>query len=475
MRILAIGLAAVAFLTLFVAGASAFAPDVLTHTSHLLQMPAPMMAMGMMPFALHQEHALQVRRARGVMSIRADATPAELLAQLNTAFEAFKSADKERQAGIDKRFNDVITNDKFEKINASVGEIQKAIDDLNKKAASALLAGGDDKNTPERRAYSTAFNDYFRHGAGEAALHDLAVKASLTTQSKPDGGYLVSPEVETTIDRVLGTASAMRRLATVRKVGTDEYRKFVNKGTAGTGWVGEEETRPETTTPNLAELIFPVMEIYAMPATTQRMLDDGIIDVGAWLADEVNIAFDEQEGAAFVAGNGVKKPRGLLDYATVTNGSYAWGSIGYVATGAAAAFASSNPGDNLIDLYYALKAGYRNSAAWLLSDAVMGTVRKFKDGQGNYLWAPPTGPDMPSTILGKPVETDDNMQALGANAFPVAFGDFKRAYLILDRVGVRVLRDDLTVKGKVLFYTTKRVGGGLQNFEAVKLLKCATS
>jgi len=198
------------------------------------------------------------------------------------------------------------------------------------------------------------------------------------------------------------------------------------------------------------------------------------MDLAAWLASEVGITFAEQEGAAFISGNGVRRPRGLLTYPTVANASYDWGSIGYVVTGAAAAFATSNPADAMIDLYYALKAGYRNGATWLTSDAVMATIRKFKDGQGNYLWAPPTGVDMPATILGKPVATDDNMPALGANAFPVAFGDFRRAYLILDRVGIRVLRDPYTSKPNVKFYTTKRVGGGLANFEAVKLLKCST-
>jgi len=421
------------------------------------------------------QHALlNPARARGILSVRADANdPVALVASIQSAFEAFKAADTERQKGVDKRFDDVVTNDKLNKVNESISAFQTAIDDLNKKAAAFALGGGSNSETPERRAYSQAFGEYFRGGAGAAALGDLAVKAMLTTQSKPDGGYLVSPEVETTIDRVLGTTSVMRQLAAVRPISTNEYKKFINKGGAGYGWVGEEQARPNTGTPNLGELIFPVMEMYANPYTTQNLLDDGIIDIGAWLADEVNITFAEQEGVAYVTGDGNKKPRGFLSYPTVDNSAYAWGSLGFVKTGGAAAFAAASPADALIDLYYALKAGYRNNAKWLTSDAVMQTIRKFKDGQGNYLWAPPTGVDMPATILGKPVHTDDNMPALGANAFPVAFGDFNRGYLILDRQGVRVLRDDLTMKGFVQFYTTKRVGGGVQNFEAIKLLKCA--
>jgi HK97 family phage major capsid protein len=246
-------------------------------------------------------------------------------------------------------------------------------------------------------------------------------------------------------------------------------------GGAASGWVGEEDSRPETATPTLREIAINTKELYANPAATQTSLDDARIDIAAWLADEVSIEFAEQEGEAFVSGNGVSRPRGILSYEAVANDSYAWGKLGYVPSGAAAAFASSNPADRLIDLYYALKSGYRNGASWLMSDAVMATVRKFKDGQGNYLWQPPSGTAEVATILQKPVYSDDNMPALGANAFPVAFGNFQRGYLIADRTGIRVLRDPYTNKPNVMFYTTKRVGGGVVNFEAIKLLKCATS
>jgi HK97 family phage major capsid protein len=171
----------------------------------------------------------------------------------------------------------------------------------------------------------------------------------------------------------------------------------------------------------------------------------------------------------------VKKPRGILQYPTVDNASYAWGSLGFKVTGAAAAFAATNPADAIVDLYYSLKAGYRTGAAFLTSDAVLGTIRKFKDGQGNYLFSAPRRPRPGRpTLLGKPIVTDDNMPALGANAFPVAFGNFERGYLIVDRIGIRVLRDPYTNKPNVHFYTTKRVGGAVVNFEALKLLKCST-
>lgn len=308
-------------------------------------------------------------------------------------------------------------------------------------------------------------------------MRQLEVNARLTTQSDPDGGYLVPTQMEDGVDRVLGTVSAIRGAARVITLGTSEYKRLVSMGGATSGWVGEEDERPETDTPVLREIAINTGEIYANPHATQTMLDDARFDVAAWLAEEVSIEFAEQEGAAFVSGNGKNKPRGFLSYDTVANDAYgtgkasAWGKIGFVKSGKAGEFAEQ--ADSLIDLYYALKSGYRAGASFVTSDALMGTVRKMKDGQGNYLWAPPTGIDMPSTILGKPVITDDNMPKLAANSFSFAFGNFNRGYTIVDRMGVRVLRDPYTKKPFVGFYTTKRVGGGVTNFEAIKLLKFA--
>ena len=416
------------------------------------------------------------RRFRGVVAVRADGAGGDikvLLGEMQQTFAAFKAEHEAELAAVKKGLGDVVQSEKVDRINAEITKIQSAIDQVNAALAAAKIGGVGADADPAKAEHAKAFDRFFRKGV-DAGLSDLEVKAKLTTQSDPDGGYLVPEEMSGTIDRVLGTVSIMRQLATVMPIGTSVYKKLVNMGGAGSGWVGEEESRAETSTPPLRELLFTVMELYANPATTQTMLDDGIIDVAGWLADEVNITFAEQEGAAFLTGNGVKRPRGLLNYDTVANASYAWGKIGFTVSGAAAAFAASSPGDAFIDLYYGLKQGYRQNSSWLMSDAVMAAGRKFKDGQGNYLWAPPTAPEAPSTVLGKRVVTDDNMPGLGAGNFPVAFGDFRRAYLILDRTGIRVLRDPYTNKPYVHFYTTKRVGGGVANFEAIKLMKCST-
>lgn len=422
-------------------------------------------------------------RPRGLIAVRNDANPAALLAEMNRVFEEFKNANDNRIKALESRqAADVLDVAKVAAINSEITAIKNAFDEVQKSMAALKIggAGANDNDTPEKKAHAKAFNAWFRQGDRALAnndLRDLQVKAKLATDSDPDGGYVVPEEMSKTIDRVLGVISAMRGLAQVINVGTSVFKKPVNMGGASSGWVGEREARAETNTPTLQLLEFPAMELYALPYSTQTMLDDAFFSAEQWLADEVSVSFAEQEGTAYVTGSGVNRPRGILAYDTIANASYAWGKLGFIASGSSSGFitptTSASPADCLIALMYALKQGYRANATWLMSDAVMGTVRQLKDVDGKYLWAPPTSAEGVPTILGKPTSTDDNMHALGANNFPIAFGDFKRGYLIVDRIGVRVLRDPYTNKPYVGFYTTKRVGGGVQNFEAIKLLKCA--
>ena len=418
-------------------------------------------------------------RARGLVSVRANSGNAtKILAELQKTFEDFKAERDKELADIKAGMADVVQTDKVDRINAEMDKLTKELDSVNAAIAAMKVGGVGGVEDPDKAEHAQAFNRFFRRGV-DAGLRDLEVKAKLTTQSDPDGGYLVPEEMEAGIDRVLGTVSTIRSLARTISISGQTYKKLVNMGGATSGWVGEEDARTGTDTPTLREIAINTGEIYAQPGATQTSLDDARIDLAAWLADEVSIEFAEQEGAAFANGDGVNKPRGILAYDKVANASYAWGKLGFVVSGKAdgflAATASVSPADALIDLYYALKSGYRNGAAWLMSDKVMNTVRKFKDAEGAYIWAPPSGAAEVATILGKPVHTDDNMPAVGAGEFPIAFGDFARSYLIVDRIGIRVLRDPFTSKPNVLFYTTKRVGGGIVNFEAMKLLKIAAS
>jgi len=261
----------------------------------------------------------------------------------------------------------------------------------------------------------------------------------------------------------------------VRQVSTGTLRKpFAVSGPA-TGWVAETAARTQTAGPTLDELQFPTAELYAMPAATAALLEDAAVDVDRWIAAEIETAFAEQEGTAFVSGDGADKPEGFLNYTKVAEASWAWEKIGYVATGRDGDWPADDPADILIDTVYALKAGYRQNANWVMNRKTQAAIRKLKDSDGNYVWQPPATPGSKAMLMGFPVVEAEDMPDIGAAATPVAFGDFARGYLVVDRTGVRILRDPYSAKPYVLFYTTKRVGGGVQDFAAIKLLKFAAS
>jgi len=389
------------------------------------------------------------------------------------AFDAFKGANDERLAALEKRSADVVADEKVERIGRALDEHKRALDELTLAAQRPALSG-ERKTAPyQTRERKQAFDRYVRKGDA-GGLDALELKA-LSAGSDPDGGYTVPLEIESTIDRVLAKASPIRAIATVRAIGANVYRKPITTSGAATGWVGETDSISQTNTPTLAALDFPAMELYAMPAATQTLLDDSQVDIEQWLAEEVQIVFAEQEGAAFVSGDGSNKPTGFLSSTTVADGSWVWGKLGYIASGAAGAFASSNPSDALLDLAYAPKQGYRANGRWVMNRKTESAVRKFKDSTGNYIWQPGTSAGQPATLFGYPVTEVEDMPDIAANAYAIAFGDFARGYLVVDRVGIRVLRDPYSAKPYVLFYTTKRVGGGVQNFEAIKLMKFAAS
>jgi len=241
------------------------------------------------------------------------------------------------------------------------------------------------------------------------------------------------------------------------------------------GWVAETAARPQTDSTTLAELSFPTMELYAMPAATASLLEDSVVDLDQWISAEVEAAFAEQEGKAFVSGDGTAKPKGFLSYTQAAESAWAWGKIGYTLTGVSGDWPADDPSDVLIDTVYALKAGYRQNANWVMNRKTQAAIRKLKDADGNYLWQPPAAPGQRAMLMGFPLVEAEDMPDIGADATPIAFGDFGRGYLVVDRAGVRVLRDPYSAKPYVLFYTTKRVGGGVQDFDAIKLLKFGTA
>lgn len=390
--------------------------------------------------------------------------------EMMAAFEAFKGANDARLSEIEKKASaDALLEEKVARIDQAVGAAQARLDRAMSEARRPAIGGEAAvvASAPEAKA---AFEGYVRTGR-ELGLEFKAGLSSATNS----GGYVVPPETERAIERRLMATSPMREIATVRTVASGVFRKPVSTAGVASGWVSETAARPETDPATLALLEFPAADLYANPAATQSLLDDALVDLDEWLAMEVEDAFAAQETTAFVTGDGTNKPKGFLGYSIVADASHAWGDIGYVASGAAGGFASTSPSDRLIDLIYAPKAQYRPNGRFVMNRKTVSAVRKFKDADGNYIWSPATQPGQLASLLGYPVTEIETMPDIAANSFAIAFGDFQRGYLIVDRAGVRVLRDPYSAKPYVLFYTTKRVGGGVQNFDAIKVMKFSAS
>jgi len=388
---------------------------------------------------------------------------ASLFAEFSSAFEEFKATNDKRLGEIEKRGSaDGLLEGKLDRLNAVLDGQKAALDRAAAERARPLLDG---KASQLDGEYKTAFSAYVKRGE-EKALQ-IGVGA--------DGGYVVPPETETEITRLMTAVSPIRSIAGVRQVSSAVYKRPISVSGPAVGWVGETAARPVTASQQLAELSYPTMELYAMPAATSAFLDDAAVDVGAWIAEEVNAAFAAQETTAFVNGDGINKPKGFLAAPTVAETSWSWGNLGYIPTGVAGALPASNASDVLIDLVYALKAGYRQNASWVMNRKVQGALRKLKDADGNYLWQPAASADGKARFMGFDLVEAEDMPNIAANSLSIAFGDFKRGYLIVDRQGVSVLRDPFSSKPYVLFYTTKRVGGGVSDFDAIKLLKFAVS
>ncbi|WP_319495798.1 phage major capsid protein [uncultured Cohaesibacter sp.] len=391
------------------------------------------------------------------------------------SFEAFKRANDDRLQEIEKRSVDGLTEHKVDRISKALDDQQSALDNLILKARRPSLGDG---FVAARHAaplslrameHKAAFDRYIRSGV-EQDLRDLEAKA-MSISSDPDGGYLVPELVEAEVGRRLAAISPIRAIADVREISGSTLKKPFAKSGPEVGWVGETAARPQTGASSLAELSYTAMELYAMPAATPSLLEDAAINVDEWIAAEVETAFAEQEGAAFVNGDGINKPKGFMAEDVIAESAWVWGKLGSVATGTAGSFGATNPGDPLIDLVYSLKAGYRQNAQFVMNRTTQAEIRKLKDSDGNYLWQPPAAIGAKASLLNYAITEAEDMPDIAADACALAFGDFKRGYLIVDRLGLSILRDPYLSKPYVLFYVTKRVGGGVQDYDAIKLLQ----
>ncbi len=323
--------------------------------------------------------------------------------------------------------------------------------------------------TPEMK-YAAAFTQYLRKG-DFSGLVTNEVKA-LSGATNSDGGFLFAPQVATQIDHLLRDLSPMRSVARVMHSNMPSVEFIIDKDDFGAIWADESTARTESTTTSLDKVVIKVYEMSAMPKVSQRLLDDVAFDIEAWLADRMADKFARAENNAFVLGDGVNKPVGFLNKTQVAQSAWAWGKLGYVATGNAAGLAVTNPYDNLIDLVYSLKSVYRHNAVFLMNSRTAAALRKVKDTTGNYIWCDSMAADQLPKLLGYSVQTVEDMPDIGANTVPVAFGNFQRGYTVIDGRDLRTMRDPYTAKPHVMFYSTKRTGGDVTDFDAIKLLKC---
>jgi HK97 family phage major capsid protein len=400
---------------------------------------------------------------------------ATLIEDQGKAWAAFQKANDERLKAIEsKGYAPADLIEKVEKINADLTAIGKQMTDIEKKAGRPQ-AGGENDATPEQAEYRKAFAHYLRTGEGDGrALKELSQKA-MNSGSDPNGGYLILPEMDLAIDRVAQTMGGLAPLADTITIGTQKWEKLVKTAGMAMRRVANGGTGGETTEPTFAKVEIEVFPAEVEPWVFNETLEDSRINLETDLADEAAIGFAEGANSEYITGNGVGCARGITAHTNVVNSSYAWGSVGYIRSGKSAAFASVAPSDRIIDLQTALKQQYQAGAAFITNAKTLGVMRQMKDGSGAYyLWQPDTTAGFGGRFLGSPVQVDDNMPALGAGSYSLAYGNFKRGYKIVNRSGTTLIRDNITLKGQTKFNFRRRFGGGIVNYEAIKLMVFAT-
>ncbi|KMK67712.1 phage major capsid protein [Puniceibacterium sp. IMCC21224] len=320
--------------------------------------------------------------------------------------------------------------------------------------------------------YQKAFNAYLRNGDDDGLRGVEFEGKAMSTAVNSDGGFLVDPVTSETVKSVLAATASIRAIANIVNVEASSYDVLIDRNDAGAGWADEASSTAETATPQIERISIPLFELNALPKASQRLLDDSAFDIEGWLAGRIADKFARAEAAAFVSGDGVDKPRGFLNHASVDNDVWTWGNIGYVPTGTDGGIGD---GDAVIDLVYALGAQYRAGASFVMNSKTAGVLRKLKDGDGRHLWSDGFASGEPARLLGYPVLIAEDMPDIAPGSDSIAFGDFGAGYTIAERPDLRVLRDPFSAKPHVLFYATKRVGGDVSDFAAIKLLRFAAA
>jgi HK97 family phage major capsid protein len=428
------------------------------------------------------------------------ASLAKVIQEQGETWEEFKSENERQLAEIKKGINDPLREEKLQKLSARIDELQEQKDRIEKLLNRPAL-GGSDPKVADIEAETKSFNNYRKSFANsgqqvaQVSVEDyVAYKSAywnmvrkgnpnllapeeqkaLVAGSDSDGGYLMpTPTVGRVVQRVF-ELSPIRAIAGAITISADALEGLYDNDEASDGWVGETGARTETNTPQVGKYRIETMEQYAAPKATQKLLDDAAVDVEAWLVGKVANRFARREAVAFISGDGVAKPRGFTTYTTVetADGTRTWGQLEDVKTGANGDFAATNPADVLFDLIQAFKTAHLQNANWVTLRTVIAKIRKFKEATTNaYMWQPGLQRGQPAELLGYPIVIAQDMPALATGSLSLALGDFREGYQIVDRVGIRTLRDPFTNKPYVIFYSTRRVGGGVLNFDAIKFIK----
>ena len=405
-----------------------------------------------------------------------------------TAFEEYKSTNDARIEAIKAGKGTAELDAKLARMDAAIdnmGEVKSKLEAMETRMSRPGAYGEGESTSREAAEYKGAFLNWMRSPTDQerqqkvtAAQRNLETRAAdARTSTGASGGFALPEEIERTIAKIGLDVSPIRSLATVRTVGTPDYKELIDVNGAAFEWIGETDTRAQTNTPDLAEIAPTFGMASAKPQATEESLDDLFFDVENWLIQSAAEAIYAGEGVAFVSGNGTKKPKGFLAGPaplSTADSSRAFGTLQYIASAQAAAMPTSP--DVFFDMIYSLRARYRANATWVTSKAVLATIRKYKEATTNaYMWQPALAAGQPSSFAGFPMVEAEDMPAVGAGTFPLAFGDFREGYLICDRVGMRMTRDEITTPGYVKFYIRKRVGGAIRNSQAIKVLKIAAS
>jgi len=420
-----------------------------------------------------------------------DAETKKAVDELGVLFKTFRDKNDAALDELKKGREDAVTKAELETLTKSFDEVkadvQKKLDEIFAKANRAGLSGNGEAAAEAKAARlfgdlvgqkDFSVENMAEYKAGlDAYLRKAELKAqTLQVGQDPAGGYWVTPDASGRMVRKAYETTPMRQIANVVTIGTDRLEGPIDNGEGDAAWVGETSSRPQTETPQIGKWEIPVHELYAYPKVTQKLLEDAKIDVEAWLSDKSVSKFARKENNAFLLGNGVNKPRGLLDYATAATAddTRAWGVFEHIVTGSSGSFgATTNGTDKLLDLIYAVKAVYRQNARFLMARRTVGGARKLKGGDGNYAYGISLRDGaLVENIFGFAITEGEDMPVFStADALAIAFGDFAEGYQIVDRLGFSVVRDNITTPGFVKYHMRKRVGGGAVNFEAVKFLK----